>query len=237
MAVQPPRSVVSYVHRGGRMTSGQQRAWQQHWDQWGCSVSELPGGPIDLASWFGRSAPVMLEIGCGMGETTAALAAAEPGWNYLAVDVYEPGLAQLVMRAENTGLANLRLVHGDAVVLLERHIPAAALAGVRVFFPDPWPKKKHHKRRLVNPAFTALLASRMRVGARLHLATDWPDYACQMLEVCRGEPELCNEFAGWAPRPPWRGRTKFEERAQAEGREVSELMFRRVAPSGPARRR
>jgi tRNA (guanine-N7-)-methyltransferase len=219
------------------MTSGQRRAWEQHWSRWGRAVAELPGGPVDLEAWFGRSAPVLLEIGCGTGETTAALAAAEPGWNHLAVDVYDPGLAQLVMRAENAGLANLRLAHGDAVLLLDRHIAEASLAGVRVFFPDPWPKKKHRKRRLVNPAFIALVASRLRIGARLHLATDWADYAEQMLEGCRAEPALRNEFPSWAPRAPWRGRTKFEERARAEGRDVWELMFRRVALNSPDRRR
>jgi tRNA (guanine-N7-)-methyltransferase len=209
------------------MTSGQQRAWEQHWGRWGRAVTELDDGPIDVGAWFGRSAPVMLEIGCGMGETTAALAASEPGWNYLAVDVYEPGLAQLLMRAEHLGLENVRLVHGDAVVLLEHHVADDSLAGVRMLFPDPWPKKKHHKRRLVTPSFVALLASRMRLGARLHLATDWADYAERMLEVCRDEPALRNEFPCWAPRPPWRGVTKFEARAAAAGRDVWELTFRR----------
>jgi tRNA (guanine-N7-)-methyltransferase len=209
------------------MTTGQRRAWERRWSRWGREVAELPEGPLDLNAWFGRAAPVMLEIGCGMGETTAALAAAEPGWNYLAVDVYEPGLAALLMRAEQLGLANLRLAHGDAVTLLAEHVGNDSLAGVRIFFPDPWPKAKHHKRRLVNPAFVALLASRMRLGARLHLATDWAEYAEQMLAACRGEPELAAEFPAWAPRPPWRGATKFELRARAEGRDVWELMFRR----------
>jgi tRNA (guanine-N7-)-methyltransferase len=210
------------------MTTAQRRVLDEHWTDWGRSVPELGDGPLDLDAWFGRTAPVMLEIGCGMGETTAALAARTPGWNYLAVDVYEPGLAQLIMRAQRLGLANLRIAHGDAVTLLEEHIAERSLAAVRILFPDPWPKKKHHKRRLITADFAALLASRMRVGARLHLATDWADYAEQMLGVCRAEPALRNEFPGWAPRPPWRGVTKFEERAAREGRDVWELMFRRT---------
>lgn len=222
------RGVVSFVRRGGRITVGQQRAWDRHWATLGREVAGLPPGELDTAEWFGRSAPVLLEIGSGMGETTARLAAAEPDHNYLAVEVYEPGLAQLMLRAEALGLANLRLLRGDAVPLLAEHIAPGSLAGVRIFFPDPWPKKKHHKRRLVQPDFVALVASRLAVGGRLHLATDWAPYADQMLAVCTAEPLLRNEFDGWAPRPDWRPTTKFEARAAEEGRISRDLMFRRV---------
>jgi tRNA (guanine-N7-)-methyltransferase len=222
------RSVVSFVRRGGRITVGQQRAWERHWTRLGREVAELPPGPVDLAEWFGRAAPVLLEIGSGMGETTARLAAAEPDVNYVAVEVYEPGLAQLMLRAQAMDVTNLRLFRGDAVTLLERHIAPASLHGVRIFFPDPWPKKKHHKRRLVRPEFVALVASRLAVGGRLHLATDWAEYADQMLAVCSAEPLLRNEFDDWAPRPDWRPVTKFETRARAEGRISRDLMFRRV---------
>jgi tRNA (guanine-N7-)-methyltransferase len=219
--------VVSYVRRGGRITVGQQRAWDRHWARLGRDVSSL-SGELDLAAWFGRVAPVLLEVGSGMGETTAVLARAEPDVNYLAVEVYEPGLAQLMLRAEASGLENLRLLRGDAVTVLGEHLAPGGLSGVRIFFPDPWPKKKHHKRRLVAPEFVALVASRLAVGGRLHLATDWAGYADQMLAVCSAEPLLRNEFPDWAPRPDWRPVTKFETRANEEGRVSRDLMFVRV---------
>ncbi|QWF80569.1 tRNA (guanine-N(7)-)-methyltransferase [Amycolatopsis sp. CA-230715] len=222
------RSVVSYVQRGGRMTVGQQRAWDEHWPALGKKVAELPEGPIDFAAWFGREAPVLLEIGSGMGETTSRLAADAPELNYVAVEVYEPGLGQLMLRAEKLGVTNLRMLNGDAVVLLTNHIAPGSLDGARIFFPDPWPKKKHHKRRLVQPAFIALLASRLTPGATLHLATDWAEYADQMLEVCTAEPTLENRYETWAPRPEWRPVTKFENRAEVEGRVSRDLIFERV---------
>lgn len=222
------RSVVSYVQRGGRMTVGQQRAWQRQWPDIGREVSELADGPIDFAAWFGRRAPVMLEIGSGMGETTSVLAQNAPEVNYLAVEVYEAGLGQLMLRAEKLGLTNLRLAHGDAVVLLTEHVAPSSLHGVRIFFPDPWPKKRHHKRRLVQPEFVALIASRLEPGGMLHLATDWENYAEQMLEVCSAEPRLRNLHDGWAPRPEWRPVTKFEQRADVEGRVSHDLLFERI---------
>jgi tRNA (guanine-N7-)-methyltransferase len=224
----PQRSVVSFVRRGGRITVGQQRAWDTHWARLGRDVADLPPGEIDTAAWFGRPAPVLLEIGSGMGETTSLLAQAEPEVNYLAVEVYEPGLAQLMLRAESLGLTNLRLLRGDAVTVLTEHVAPDSLAGVRIFFPDPWPKKKHHKRRLVQPGFVALVASRLAVGGRLHLATDWASYADQMLDVCSAEPLLRNEFGDWAPRPDWRPVTKFETRAREADRISRDLMFQRV---------
>lgn len=227
------RTVVSFVHRGGRMTAGQARAWQRHWPRLGRQICELPDGPLDLVGWFGRAAPAVLEIGPGMGETTASLAAAELGRNHLAVDVYEPGLAQLMMRLDALGLDNVRLLRGDAVELLSAHIAPGTLAEVRIFFPDPWPKKKHHKRRLIQPGFVALIVAALAPGGRLHLATDWAEYAEQMRAVCAAEPLLRNVHAdepdGWAPRPPWRGVTKFESRARVEGRISRDLIFERVA--------
>jgi len=219
------RSVVSYVKRGGRMTVGQQRAWDTRWPELGRTVSELEQGPIDFEAWFGRSAPVVLEIGSGMGEATAQLAAAAPEVNYVAIEVYEAGLGQLMLRADKLGVTNLRLLHGDTVPLLRDHVAPESLAGVRIFFPDPWPKKRHHKRRLVQPEFVSLVASRIAGGGTLHLATDWQDYADQMLEVCSAEPTLANRFDGWAPRPEWRPVTKFEQRAEQEGRISRDLIF------------
>ena len=223
-----PRSIVSFVQRGERMTVGQERAWDTYWEKMGNDVKSLPEGPLDFDSWFGRSAPVLLEIGSGMGETTSQLVAAAPELNYVAAEVYKPGLAQLLLRAEHLGgLDNLRVLRGDAVVLLTDHIAPASLHGVRIFFPDPWPKKKHHKRRLVQPEFVSLIASRLEPGGVLHLATDWENYAEQMLEVCSGERLLTNVYDGWAPRPDWRPVTKFEQRAVNEGRISHDLMFRR----------
>lgn len=226
------RSVVSYVQRGGRMTVGQQRAWDRRWPHIGRRVSELPPGPIDCAAWFERDAPVLLEIGSGMGETTSQLAHAAPELNYVAVEVYEAGLGQLMLRAEKLGVDNLRLVNGDAVVLLTNHVAPGTLHEVRVFYPDPWPKKRHHKRRLIQPEFVALVASRLEPGGTLHLATDWEHYAEQMLEVCTAEPLLRNAHAdepgGWAPRPGWRPVTKFEARAEVDGRVSRDLIFERI---------
>ncbi|SFA79897.1 tRNA (guanine-N(7)-)-methyltransferase [Amycolatopsis marina] len=228
------RSVVSYVQRGGRMTVGQERAWKELWPTMGRAVSELgdiDSEPTDFDAWFGRSAPLLLEIGSGMGETTSQLAAAAPELNYLAVEVYHAGLGQLMLRADKLGARNLRLLHGDAVILLTRHIPPETLSGVRIFFPDPWPKKRHHKRRLVQPDFVALVTSRLAPGGTLHLATDWEHYAEQMLEVCSAEPGLRNTSTtepGWAPRPDWRPVTKFEQRAREEGRVSRDLIFEKV---------
>lgn len=184
--------------------------------------------PYDPAAWFGRSAPLVLEIGSGTGESTAAQAAAAPDVDHLAVEVFEPGLAQLLMRIEAAGLTNLRLLRGDAVDLLRERVPPASLAGIRIYFPDPWPKRRHHKRRLVQREFVALAASRIAPEGTLHLATDWTDYALQMRAVCSAEPLLTNAVStpdGWTPRPPWRPLSKFERRALAEGREVRDLIF------------
>jgi 5-methylthioadenosine/S-adenosylhomocysteine deaminase len=228
----PRRGVVSYARRGERMTAGQRRAWERLWPRFGLTLDELDAGGLDVAGWFGREAPLLLEIGTGMGETTAELAAAAPAVNYLAVEVYRPGLAQLLMRLDALGLRNVRLVRGDAMRLLRTHLGPGSLAGIRVYFPDPWPKARHHKRRLVEPGFVALAASRLAVGGALHLATDWEGYAEQMLAACTAEPRLRNEAGGpdgWSARPPWRPVTKFEQRAVAEGRTVRDLLFRRVA--------
>lgn len=229
MAEAPRREVTSFVHHRARLTEGQRAAWERWWPERGADVVDVVSGarPWDPPSWFGRTAPVVLEIGSGTGESTAALAAAHPELDHVAVEVFEPGLAQLLMRMDELGLANLALLRGDAVALLRDAVPEASLAGIRIFFPDPWPKRRHRKRRLVQPDFVALAASRLRPGGFLHLATDWADYADQMLAVVRAEPALEGAAAAFTPRPSWRPETKFERRARAEGRDVRELLLRR----------
>ncbi|WP_328995362.1 tRNA (guanosine(46)-N7)-methyltransferase TrmB [Kribbella sp. NBC_01245] len=219
--------VVSHVQRSTRMTAGQQRAWAEIWPQIGRRLEEIPAGPVDFSEWFGRTAPVVLEIGSGMGEPTAQLAATAPEVDHLAAEVYQAGHGQLMLWAERGGVSNLRLLLGDAVIFLMDHVPAGSLHGVRIYFPDPWPKKRHHKRRLIQPAFVALIASRLAPGGTLHLATDWAHYADQMLEVCTAEPLLTNQYDTWAPRPDWRPVTKFESRAHREGRPTRDLLFTR----------
>ena len=218
------RSVTSFVHHRARLTDGQRAAWDRWWPVRGHDVADLVNGALDYdpPTWFGRAAPLILEIGSGMGESTAALAAAEPDVDHLAVEVFEPGIAALLMRA--TELTNLVVLRGDAVTLLSEKVPEASLAGIRIFFPDPWPKRRHHKRRLVQPAFVALAATRLRPGGTLHMATDWADYAEQMRAVADAAPRL---VGGEVPRPPWRPVTKFEARARAEGRDVHDFVYRR----------
>jgi tRNA (guanine-N7-)-methyltransferase len=218
------RAVTSFVHHRARLTDGQRAAWDRWWPVRGHDVADLVNGALDYdpPTWFGRAAPLILEIGSGMGESTAALAAAEPDVDHLAVEVFEPGIAALLMRT--TELTNLVVLRGDAVTLLSEKVPESSLAGIRIFFPDPWPKRRHHKRRLVQPAFVALVATRLRPGGTLHMATDWADYAEQMRAVADAEPRL---VGGEVPRPPWRPVTKFEARAQAEGRDVHDFVYRR----------
>ncbi len=230
---------VTYPQRG-RMTIGQQRAWGRAWDRWGADVGVLPEGPLDTAGWCGRTAPVVLEIGSGMGESTASMALDAPDVDHLAVEIYQPGLAQSLLRIEQAGITNLRLVRGDAHTLLTEHIALGSLHAVRIYFPDPWPKKRHHKRRLVSPELVALVTSRLAPGGTLHLATDWESYAREMLAVCTAEPGLRNTAvpsndvpgddvsSGFAARPVWRPVTKFEQRAQDDGRAVRDLLFTRV---------
>ncbi|MDN5915893.1 MAG: tRNA (guanosine(46)-N7)-methyltransferase TrmB [Pseudonocardia sp.] len=232
----PGSRIRSFVHQRNRLTEGQQSAWDRWWPEFGRDVDDVvAGGSWDPHAWFGRDAPVLLEIGSGMGETTAALAAAEPEIDHVAVEVFEPGLAQLLMRITDAELGNQRLLRGDAVDLLEGAVAPASLDGIRVYFPDPWPKRRHHKRRLVQPGFVALAASRIRDGGTLHLATDWPDYADRMRHVCAAQPalELRDEStpdSGWSRRPDWRPMTKFEARAVDEGRPVRDLLYSVVHP-------
>jgi tRNA (guanine-N7-)-methyltransferase len=190
----------------------------------------LPYAPavLDLAAAFGRDAPTILEIGFGMGETTGEIAQSHPENNYLGVEVHSPGVGSLLKLIDERGLANLRIIQHDAVEVVEHMLTPGCLAGIHVFFPDPWPKKRHHKRRLIQPAFVRLLASRLQPGGYLHLATDWEEYAVQMLDAADAEPALSNTAAGFAPRPGHRPLTKFELRGRKLGHGVWDVLFRRA---------
>jgi tRNA (guanine-N7-)-methyltransferase len=219
-----PAVVRSFVLRGGRIGPGQQRALDELGPRF---VLPFGAEPPDWPTVFCRAAPRVLEIGFGMGDATAQIAAALPDTDFIGVEVHPPGVGALLKRIGETGLTNLRIVRHDAVEVLQRMIMPASLAGVHIYFPDPWPKKRHHKRRLVQPAFVALLASRLAPDGYLHAATDWQPYAEQMLQVLTAEPLLVNTAAGYAPRPPWRPLTKFEQRGLKLGHGVWDLLFRR----------
>lgn len=222
--------IRSYVLRAGRVGSGQQRAL----DELGPRFL-LPYQPqiADLDAVFGRAGsdsnpvPRVLEIGFGMGEGLAEVAAAHPDTDYIGVEVHTPGVGSLLKQLGERGLTNLRVIQHDAVEVLEKMIAPASLAGVQVFFPDPWHKKRHNKRRLIQPPLVALLASRLAPGGRLHLATDWEDYAVQMLEVLSAEPLLANTGTDYVPRPDTRPLTKFEQRGIRLGHGVWDLVFTR----------
>jgi tRNA (guanine-N7-)-methyltransferase len=219
----PP--IRSYVLRQGRYSPAQQRAFAELMPRFG-----LPprGEPLDFAAVFGRAAPVIAEVGFGMGETTAQIAAQNPGIDYLAIEVHSPGVGSLLKQIDAGELANIRIVQHDAVEVMRDMVPPNSLAAIHVFFPDPWPKKRHHKRRLLQPAFVELAASRLAVGGLLHVATDWQEYAEQVLEVLGATPALANTATGFAARPAWRPETKFERRGLKLGHAVWDLVFTRV---------
>ena len=218
------RSIRSFVLRQGRVSNAQQRYYDDMLPKIGIAYAPQP---IDLDTLFGRSAPHIFEIGFGMGETTAAIAAAQSQNDFIACEVHTPGVGSLCKLVAEGGLTNIRIVQHDAVEVLTGMIPPASLDGVHVFFPDPWHKKRHNKRRLIQPPFVALLASRMKAGAYLHLATDWEEYAQQMLEVLSAEPALKNTADGFAPRPAYRPQTKFETRGLKLGHGVWDVVFTR----------
>ncbi len=219
------RRVRSYVLRGGRMGTGQERALAELGPRY-----VLPYRPqvLDAAAVFGRTAPLVLEVGFGMGDATAQIAAARPGTDFIGCEVHVAGVGALLKRIGEQGLTNLRIVQHDAVQVLRDMIAPGSLAGVHVFFPDPWHKKRHHKRRLIQGPFVELVASRLAEGGYLHCATDWQPYAEQMLEVLSACPALRNSAEGYAPRPEYRPLTKFEARGLKLGHGVWDLVFRRA---------
>jgi tRNA (guanine-N7-)-methyltransferase len=218
----PP--IRSYVLRQGRFSPGQQRAYEELLPSFG--VPYAPGF-LDFATVFGRTAPVVVEIGSGMGETTARIARENPGYDYLAIEVHAPGVGSLLKRLAEERISNVRIARHDAVEVLRDMIAPGALAGIHVFFPDPWPKKRHHKRRLVQPAFARLAAERLAPGGCLHVATDWQEYAEHVLAVLSQEPLLANTAESFAPRPATRPETKFERRGLKLGHGVWDIVFTR----------
>jgi len=222
--VAHPRSIRSFVRRTGRTTAGQARALAAHGATF---ILPFQQHLLDFPALFGREAPVVLEIGFGMGEATAQIATTLADTNFLCCEVHDPGVGALLKRIVDEGLPNIRIVQHDAVEVLRHMVPEASLAGVHVFFPDPWHKKRHHKRRLIQPPLVALLASRLQPGGVIHCATDWEEYAQQMLEVLGAQPLLANTADGFAPRPHYRPLTKFEHRGLRLGHGVWDLVFRK----------
>jgi tRNA (guanine-N7-)-methyltransferase len=229
MAAPPehPRSIRSFVTRTGRITPAQERALAELWPGYGV---EFQPSPLDARAVFGREAPRTLEIGFGNGENLVTLAAAHPERDFLGIEVHRPGVGRLLLALQARALTNVRVICHDAVEVFAQQIPLRWLEEILVLFPDPWPKKRHHKRRLIQRPFAEVLASRLVRGGRLRIATDWEPYALEMLETLRSLPELCNEASGEAfvARPAERAPTRFERRGERLGHDVWDLAFRRL---------
>lgn len=223
------RRVRSYVVRQGRITPSQRRALEDLFPRYGLDPAEL----LNPEQVFGRQAPLFLEIGFGNGETLAQMAANRNDQDFLGIEVHPPGVGHLLLALEKRGLSNVRIYRADAVEVLAAAIPDQLLDGVRIFFPDPWQKKKHHKRRLINSDFVRLVVQKLKPGGTFHAATDWQDYAEQMLAVLGGCEQLrnCSETGGFSGRPDYRPLTKFERRGQRLGHAVWDLVFARIEPS------
>ena len=224
-SVQHPRGIRSYVRRAGRTTVGQAKALETLGPQF---LVPYQPRPVDPHTLFGRTAPVILEIGFGMGEATAQIAAALPDHDFLCCEVHPPGVGALLKRIGEQNLGNVRILEHDAVEVLDHMLPPACLAGTHIFFPDPWHKLRHHKRRLVQPPFVEKLVRCLQPGGYLHCATDWQHYAEQMLEVLGAAPGLVNTAEGFAPRPAYRPLTKFENRGLRLGHGVWDVVFRKA---------
>jgi len=224
--VAHPRSIRSFVTRAGRITAAQQRALAALWPRYGI---EYAPAPLALAAVFGRTAPVTVEIGFGNGDNLARLAAAHPERDFLGIEVHRAGIGRLLLALEAQRLGNVRVICHDAVEVLSAQLPPHSLAEILILFPDPWPKKRHHKRRLVQAEFVALAATRLAADGVLRIATDWQPYAEQMLATLAAAPALVNLAAGggYAPRPAERAPTRFERRGERLGHEVWDLAFRR----------
>lgn len=221
------RPIRSFVRREGRMTVAQRRALEELWPRFGLVTG---GAMLDFAAGFGRAAPVVMEIGFGNGESLLAMAAAQPETNFIGVEVHRPGVGQLLMLLAERGIGNVRLVCDDAKEFLAQRVPDGSLEVLQLFFPDPWPKARHHKRRLLQAEFAQLVRHKLRPGGRFHMATDWQHYAEHMLAVMTAASGYRNDAGAgqYAGRPPHRPLTKFERRGQRLGHGVWDLVFRRV---------
>ena len=218
------KPIRSYVLRQGRISNAQKRAHATLLPKYGIPYAV---SLLDLNRVFGRMAPKILEIGFGMGESTATIAGEHPGNDYLAIEVHTPGVGSLLRQIDAAELSNVRIIQHDAMEVLQQMLAPDSFSGVHIFFPDPWPKKRHHKRRLIQPDFISLLCQRMKAGAYLHVATDWQDYAEHILAVLDAEPGLANTAENYAPRPDYRPLTKFEQRGLKLGHRVWDLVFKR----------
>jgi tRNA (guanine-N7-)-methyltransferase len=227
MTDEKHRSIRSFVLRKGRLTIAQQHALDELWPHYGIESSETV---LDFDDHFDRPADVIVEIGFGNGESTWQMAQQEPEKNFIGIEVHEPGVGQLLMALEDHHIDNVRIACEDAVVFLQQRIADDSLAGIRIFFADPWPKKRHHKRRIIQPEFVNQLARCLRKDGILHLATDWQPYAVHILEVMQSSPDFTNLSANddYCERPDWRPYTKYEERGEKLGHEVRDLLYQRT---------
>lgn len=218
------RAIRSFVLRAGRLTEGQSRALAVLWPKFGIDAQS---GMIDVGHLFQRQAPLVVEIGFGNGEATWRMAQAEPEKNFIGIEVHQPGVGHLLQALESRQLTNVRIARCDAVEFLRDRMPGRSVSELRIYFPDPWPKKRHHKRRIIQPAFLDLITDRLREGGLLHLATDWQDYADHMLEVLTAHQELrnCSSSGRFCDQPHWRPHTKYETRGERLGHQVFDLMF------------
>ncbi|MDX1459457.1 MAG: tRNA (guanosine(46)-N7)-methyltransferase TrmB [Xanthomonadales bacterium] len=225
------RAVRSFVLRKGRLTPGQARALEELWPRFGIPAS---GGLIKPAELFGREAPLVVEIGFGNGEATWRMAAAEPGTDFIGIEVHPPGIGHLLLALDRNDVPNVRVARADAVTFLHERLGPDVVDEVRIYFPDPWPKKRHHKRRLIQPAFAALLARRIREGGIVHVASDWPEYVAHIEEVMAAEPSFAMTLKAQddASRPNWRPRTKYQRRGERLGHPVTDLVYKRVSATG-----
>ncbi|MDT8310646.1 MAG: tRNA (guanosine(46)-N7)-methyltransferase TrmB [Methylophaga sp.] len=223
---KPHRDIRSFVRREGRLTPGQQKALHSLWPLWGIDEAETP---LDLAVLFGRNNPKVLEIGFGNGASLAEMAANQPDIDFIGVEVHRPGVGQLLKAIDDRQLTNLRVACTDAVLLIKNRIADGALHRVQLYFPDPWHKKRHHKRRIIQPSFVAVLAAKIATGGSLHMATDWQDYAQQMLQDLSASQDFKNlgNEDGFIARPDYRPLTKFEQRGHRLGHGVWDLLFER----------
>lgn len=220
----PMRRIRSFVMRPGRMTDGQKKAYAEHFPKWGLTLDD---GMPDWDTEFGRSAPRVLEIGFGMGQSLLEMTAADPSRDFIGVEVHKPGVGRILAGIAEHELNNLRVYQDDAVEVLAQCIPDGSLDRIQIYFPDPWHKKKHHKRRLIQPGFVQQLRKKLAVGGMLHLATDWEHYAEQMLDVMSAAEGYRNQYEGYAPRPEYRPVTKFEKRGERLGHGVWDMLFAR----------